>query len=114
MTKRGERPLGHVLQESPMFRLTLFLLGITIYILLGALAYAHSWYPAECCGDGDCHPVPCNEITQDDFGYYWHGIHFTWAMDKGPSIDGACHVCVTTWPQPGGPYPHCIFLGGIS
>jgi hypothetical protein len=78
-----------------------------------ASALAHSWYPNECCNDADCHPVPCEQITQDKFGYYWHGVHFTWSMDRGPSEDGSCHVCITQNTF-GGPYPHCIFTGGIS
>ena len=82
-------------------------------LLIVGPAQAHDWYPVECCSGQDCHAVPCEQITQDQFGYYWKGTHFTWAMDKGPSEDGSCHVCVTL-DKPGSPYPHCIFTGGVS
>lgn len=88
-----------------------------VLMLLSSGALAHDWYPQDCCSGEDCHPVPCEEIRMDDFGYYWKGIHFTWAMDRGPSPDGGCHVCITgehSSTMPGAPYPHCIFTGGVS
>ena len=48
----------------------------TILLLL-----AHSWYPSECCGDGDCHPVPCAQLR-------------TVQREPKPSQDGQCHICI--------------------
>ena len=31
--------------------------SIVATIALAAPAYAHSWYPKDCCNDGDCAPV---------------------------------------------------------
>jgi len=65
--------------------------------LIIILLLVHSWYPAWCCGSGDCHPVPCSEITVDD------GT----AVFSSP--DGLCHACVHLGT---GGYRHlyCVFV----
>jgi hypothetical protein len=87
-------------------------------ILIGVVAVnpaeAHSWYPAGCCnGDdmgGDCHPVPCEELSeQNDGGYHWHGFNFTPAQIH-PSQDKHCHVCVSHYDSPDRYIPHCVFI----
>lgn len=87
---------------------------IALVLLSSASASAHDWYPQDCCSGEDCRPVPCEEIRQDEFGYYWKNLHFTWTMDRGPSPDGGCHVCFTPETDHSPAYPHCIFTGGVS
>ena len=36
--------------------------------LLAGLILIHSWYPNECCAEKDCHPVPCDEISEGENG----------------------------------------------
>ena len=75
-------------------------------VLVGAVLLVHSWYPVECCNGnpaaGDCHPVPCDSLTEDRAGIHWHGLLF---KDKQirPSQDQGCHVCATD-------KPYCVFI----
>jgi hypothetical protein len=82
------------------------------YCLIASVAFAHDDYPADCCGDHDCHPVPCDEITVGSDGYSWKGLIFLWSSQR-TSPDGRCHVCHLmkgTTPV----VPICIMPGGIS
>ncbi len=73
-------------------------------LLTIALLLAHDWYPKACCGDHDCHPIPCEQIHYD--GKYWVYKDFIWAKDKvRASLDEHCHVCITKQST-----PICIFL----
>ena len=50
--------------------------------LLAGLILVHSWYPNECCADKDCHPVPCDEISEDENG----AIHWKYLIFEGSQI----------------------------
>jgi len=80
--------------------------------LLVSCASAHDGYPYDCCGDKDCHPVACSEITYNGNGYYiWNDIYFNAKLLR-TEMPG-CHVCVLV--EPGKlPQPYCIFIGGQS
>ena len=78
----------------------------------------HDDYPQLCCnGDaatGDCHPVPCDQVTETKDGYDWHGFHFTQGQTH-VSFDKQCHACVgrNYWngEAVGEPkFPHCLFI----
>lgn len=56
------------------------------------MKWAHSWYPAACCSDKDCHVVPCGQLTFDG-AWHWYSYVFEKVM---PSPDGLCHVCVNS------------------
>jgi hypothetical protein len=76
--------------------------------LLAGLILAHSWYPNECCTDKDCHPVPCDEISEDENG----AMHWKYLIFEGSQIraspDHECHVCHLL--EEGRPVtPICIF-----
>jgi hypothetical protein len=82
----------------------LLLVAGAVASLPSAVAHVHhgsdgsavSWYPSECCHDGDCHPVARMQIRPD-------GLLMT--TDDGttilvnplkvrrPSLDGRWHVC---------------------
>ena len=89
------------------------------FLIVGAVvlatspALAHSWYDRSCCAENDCHPVPCEEITQNKDGdYVWHKIIFQKATLK-PSHDYQCHVCHL----PEGPsvlYGFCVYMPQTS
>ena len=51
-------------------------------------------YPWNCCGDTDCHPVPCDQLIEKGNGeYIWNSLIFL--KDQVQlSTDGLCHVCV--------------------
>jgi len=77
-----------------------------------ALLLVHSWYGKECCSDGDCHPVPCDQISRDKDGdYIWtRGPRDTVMFPKirmKESQDEACHVCVHNEIAPAG---NCLYL----
>ena len=88
-----------------------------LLLLWAADAWAHSLYPLYCCNGtedhGDCRPVPCETISENDDGSYtWQGIKFAPSMAL-PSFDKNCHVCVNTLTDLGGHtehHPHCIFI----
>jgi hypothetical protein len=84
------------------------------YCLLTSVAFAHDDYPADCCRDHDCHPVPCDEITVRSEGYYWKGLIFSWSSQR-TSTDGRCHVCHLMMLDGTTPvFPICIMPGGMS
>lgn len=60
-------------------------------ILIAAFILVHDWYPNSCCGGVDCHPVPCDSISETTDGYVYDGVHFTTAS---PSPDKQCHACI--------------------
>ena len=52
------------------------LASLAACVLITALSFidpadAHSWYDADCCGDTDCHRVPCDEISEEPDGFHW-------------------------------------------
>jgi hypothetical protein len=78
---------------------------------------AHSWYPHDCCGEGDCRPVPCSgfseELKLSGHGELFSIITYT---DSGKkffmlrkhlrvSPDALCHACF----QPGTFNMRCVF-----
>jgi hypothetical protein len=76
--------------------------------LLAGLILIHSWYPNECCADKDCHPVPCDEITEGENGaMHWKNLIFEGSQIR-ISPDSECHVCHLL--EEGRPViPICIF-----
>lgn len=73
--------------------------------LLMVQAHAHSWYPPKCCNEGDCHPVPCEEIEDLPGGAAQWGKYKFRSDQTYPSQDSQCHACIS--PQFDTPY--CIF-----
>lgn len=96
--------------------------GLIIAWLFLALefAFAHDWYPVECCNGnntgGDCHPVECDSLVEDRTGIEWNGIHFR--QDQiHPSQDKNCHVCVGNdkgYGHAERKYPYCVFVRPTS
>ena len=76
--------------------------------LLAGLILIHSWYPNECCADKDCHPVPCDEISEAENGaMHWKNLIFEGSQIR-TSPDSECHVCHLL--EEGRPViPICIF-----
>jgi hypothetical protein len=66
---------------------------IACSLLLSTAAYAHSWYPKDCCHDADCRPVPCGELVQTRHGLEWRGVVVFNETRVKPSQDQFCHVC---------------------
>lgn len=90
-----------------------------IFLTVIALALAtvpaspHGWYPEICCNGsdegGDCHPVPCDSITETRTGASWGGIQFS-REQIHPTQDKNCHVCVGHYSNPERDVPHCVFV----
>jgi hypothetical protein len=81
-------------------------------VLVSGAAYPHSWYPHDCCHDGDCHPVPCDELVETRNGIMWRGVVLFNDAQVKASQDQFCHVCAKE--QKGSsilPYlPICAFI----
>lgn len=84
-----------------MIQKTLVLL---ILLGLGTFAYAHGWYPPECCSDADCRSVDCDLILETATGYVYDGIQFTKESMK-LSKDALCHACF----RPNQTFGLCLF-----
>lgn len=81
------------------FALALFVLTTT--------AFAHSWYPANCCSDHDCRPVACEELVSNADGTMeWDGLVFKRVF---PSQDAKCHVCFYEGGENNTRIPYCAF-----
>lgn len=65
----------------------------------GPSAYAHGWYPYDCCSDRDCWPMgedadarePDPQIVPG--GYRLRDGTFVAQRDTRPSRDGRFHIC---------------------
>lgn len=78
-------------------------------------AFAHSWYPMECCNaTGDCHPVACDELVETKDGIRWKDLLFKDAQVR-PTKDGQCHVCERTFEGTSNPHHgYCVFVQPAS
>jgi hypothetical protein len=99
--------------------------NVAPYILISTLSFvdlaeAHSWYDENCCSGKDCHPVACDEISEERDGFHWHygphpGDELVFAYAKlHPSIDGTCHVCHQNLLDGNPSNPICIYLRQTS
>lgn len=80
-------------------------------MLVSSAAYSHSWYPHDCCHDGDCHPVPCDELVETRYGIMWRGVVLFNDAQVKASQDQFCHVCAKKQTGTVLPYlPLCAFV----
>lgn len=88
---------------------------IAATLLPSGAAYAHSWYPKDCCHDADCRPVPCGELVQTRNGLVWRGVVIFNETQVKPSQDQFCHVCAKAQQSTILPYlPLCVFVAPTS
>jgi hypothetical protein len=84
-------------------------------VLFSSAADAHSWYPKDCCHDGDCHPVPCDELIETRNGIMWRGVVLFNDAQVKASHDQFCHVCAKKQTGTVLPYlPLCAFIAPTS
>lgn len=62
-------------------------------LIISLVTLVHSWYPATCCSEADCKPVPCERVVHRSDGK-WElkpsGVVFERAVS---SPDSECHEC---------------------
>lgn len=99
-----------MLYLSQMKKYLIPLVILLILSLTGTLQ-AHDWYPNVCCSNHDCHQVPCEHLKEIGKNLVYNGFSFYDTMIK-PSLDGACHVCISNEFNTEGytPVPHCVFI----
>lgn len=57
-------------------------------------AFAHSWYPIECCSDRDCAPVADDAIEETASGFLIKATGEVVSFQKARVVpDGRYHVC---------------------
>jgi hypothetical protein len=92
--------------------------GVLTFSVLASLliwqvpTWAHSWYPKECCHDGDCAPVDVVGWFQPNDGKTpllvvtsKHGtVVIPREFPRQSSPDGRMHICIQ------GPYVMCLFM----
>jgi len=75
------------------FRFLLKIVLLALMILVYAIAaQAHSWYPRECCGEGDCKIVDTPKMERKPEGYLINGQIVPFDRVR-PSPDGEWHIC---------------------
>jgi hypothetical protein len=84
-----------------------FLIALSLWALMLYAAFAHSWYPYECCGEMDCKPINCDSITEVQGGMMQDGLFYPSNIIR-PSLDKQCHACKTTYYN--GYNPLCLFI----
>ena len=85
--------------------------GAVVLTLLASSAHAHSWYDGRCCSGRDCHPVPCDQLSQDTDGsvtFRPTGVH-VFRENVLPSQDAQCHLC-TSKPGRNEGYGYCAYI----
>jgi len=86
------------------------LLAVSLLLQSGG-AFAHSWYPKNCRHDGDCRPVPCDELVETKNGIMWRGVALFNDAQVKASQDQFCHVCAKEQKGTLLPYlPLCAFI----
>ncbi len=80
-------------------RMTALALCLAASALGGEHAYAHSWYPYDCCGDHDCWPMGHDSDAREPEprivpgGYLTHDGVFIPEEATRASLDGRFHIC---------------------
>jgi hypothetical protein len=74
-----------------------------ILVAMTVPAWAHSWYPLECCSGNDCEPIPPESFSESPEGWTFHfcsrtrpGLCIHGFMKRGRekiSQDGQYHLC---------------------
>lgn len=70
-----------------------FIVGGLLLLACSTVAFAHGWYPIQCCAGQDCRPVACEDISETLDGFVYDGVKFSKASQQ-PSQDQHCHVCI--------------------
>lgn len=74
------------------------MLAIAVLIHACTYARAHSWYPAECCSDRDCYPLPDGSVKKVPGGYQLiENGEFIAEKDTREGRDDQFHIC--RWPD---------------
>jgi hypothetical protein len=60
-------------------------------------AFAHEWYPPDCCSGGDCIPIANERVHAMISGYVIDGRHIVPYSQVRTSLDGRFHAC---FPRP--------------
>ncbi len=108
---RGRADFERCSPSAVRWRAAAMILVAAAFALLGGAACAHAWYPKNCCHDGDCHPVPCDELVETRYGIMWRGSVLFNAAQVKPSQDQYCHVCAKQQTGTLFPYlPLCAFI----
>jgi hypothetical protein len=92
--------------------------SLTFCLAAGGMltAYAHSWYPKECCSQNDC--VLVDRVERGPRGIMavvvgHRRIEIPPGFAARSSPDNHIHVCFVSTPEEGAPWmPLCLFIPG--
>lgn len=71
---------------------------ILALFLLITPAFAHSWYPPECCSGKDCWPIPTASVTKVPGGYVLDNGEFIPESKAREGRDENYHICRYPFP----------------
>lgn len=108
--------MGHRVRHSPLDASRGIMNGYVARLVLAFVlstialhwAFGHSWYPSDCCSEGDCIETTWQDVAEVDGGawiYYPKGIEFKGSQIR-QSPDGKYHVCYDQESYK----PRCIFI----
>jgi hypothetical protein len=86
---------------------------VMTFVAACTMADAHSWYPQDCCSDGDCTAVDAIEhpVGEDMIAVVGsHRIPIPKSIVPRVSPDGRMHVCFREDPYLRIDIPVCVFL----
>lgn len=107
--------LANQLLKAIGILVAVWLLTYACYLLVTA-AFAHEFYPQECCAGKDCQPVACDALREEGQGAISYSPReatyppkppATYIFDKRkvrPSLEDRCHVCISYG------LPVCVFV----
>ena len=82
-------------------------LAVIILMIIAVLApaYAHEWYPIDCCSGHDCDALADDRVERQPAGYMVDGQYFFPNVEVRPSQSGRYHACFPNL----GERPKCFF-----
>lgn len=68
-------------------------LVVAVLVMFATYAFAHGWYPRECCAGTDCAPLHPDRVRIDSTGYTIDGRHHVPYHIVRDSPDQQYHGC---------------------
>lgn len=68
-------------------------LVVAVLVMFATYAFAHGWYPADCCSGRDCEPIHSDRVRVLSTGYVVDGVNHEEHHRVRSSPDQQYHAC---------------------